>query len=135
MTAIVATPVNPLYSQTPMVAAVVEPSSPVVVATVYKVTKDMKVGIGIKAPNGTLAISSIHPGSLFAMSDLRVGMELQSINNQSMSGKTVQEAANLIKDAVGEIIIVAGWNLSFSSPLTAVPMASALLAETEEPEV
>ena len=133
MTAIVATPVNPSYSQT--VTAVVEPTSPVVVATANKATKDMTVGIGIKASNGTPAISSIHPGSLFATSDLRVGMDLQSINNQPMSGKTAQEAANLIKDAVGEIIIVAGWNLSVFSPLTTAPIASAPPAETEETEL
>ena len=133
--AVVATPVNPLYShttlnpsylQTPVVTAVAESSSPVVVASANKGLKDMSVGIGIKnAHTGTPVISSIFPGSLFATSDLRVGMDVQSINNQSMSGKTAAEAAQLIKYAVGEVTIVAGWNLPVSTLFTAVPMASA----------
>mmetsp|Transcript_11579 Transcript_11579/g.17796 ORF Transcript_11579/g.17796 Transcript_11579/m.17796 type:complete len:487 (-) Transcript_11579:411-1871(-) len=136
MTAVVATPVDPSYSQTPIVTAVAESSSPVIVATANKVIKDMSVGIGIKAPDGTPVISSIHPDGLFATSSLRVGMDVQSINNQSMSGKTAGEATQLIKDAVGEIRIVAGWNISVSTPFTGTPMASAPPAETtEEPEV
>jgi hypothetical protein len=137
MTAVVATPVIPSYDQkTPIVTAVAESSSPVIVATANKVIKDMSVGIGIKAPNGTPVISSIHPDGLFATSSLRVGMDVQSINNQSMSGKTAVEATQLIKDSVGEIRIVAGWNLSVSTPFTATPMPSAPPAETnEEPEV
>ena len=53
-----------------------------------------------------------------------------------MSGKTAVEATQLINDAVGEMRIVAGWNLSVPTPFTATPMASAPPAETnEEPEV
>ena len=91
------------------------------------------VGIGIKAPNGTPVISSIQPDGLFATSPLRVGMDVQSINNQSMIGKTAEEATQLIKDAVGEITVVAGWNLSISSPspIAVAPIASAPPAEPE----
>lgn len=127
--AVVATPVS--YSQTPIVTAVAESSSPVVVAVGNKPTKDTSVGIGIKAPNGTPVISSIQPDGLFATSALRVGMDIQSINKQSVSGKTAAEATQLIKDAVGEITIIAGWNLSVSPLFTAVPMASAPPAEPE----
>jgi len=127
--AVVATPTS--YSQIPIVTAVAESSSPVVVAVGNKPIKDMSVGIGIKAPYGTPVISSIDPDSLFAMSALRVGMDIQSINKQSVSGKTAAEATQLIKDAVGEITIIAGWNLSVSTLLTAVPMASAPPAEPE----
>jgi len=48
-----------------------------------------------------------------------------------VSGKTAAEATQLIKDAVGEITIIAGWNLSVSTLFTAVPMASAPPAEPE----
>ena len=138
VTAVVATPVSPTptYTQTPIVTAVAESSSPpVVVATANKGKKDMMVGIGIKAPNGTPTISSIQPDGLFATSALRVGMDVQSINNQSMIGKTAEEATQLIKDAVGEITVVAGWNLSVSSPIALAPIASAPPAEPNEPEV
>ena len=135
VTAVVATPLNPTFTQTPIVTAVAESSSPVVVATANKVTKDMTVGIGIKAPNGTPFISSIQPDGLFATSALRVGMDVQSINSQSMSGKTAGEATQLIKDAVGEITIVAGWNLSVSSPIAVAPIVSSPPAGSNEPEV
>jgi len=102
--AVVATPVS--YSQPPIVTAVAESSSPVFVAV-------------------------IQPDGLFATSALRVGMDIQSINKQSVSGKTAAEATQLIKDAVGEITIIAGWNLSVSTLFTAVPMASAPPAEPE----
>jgi len=128
MTEVVATPVNlsSSYSKkAPVVAAVVESSSPVVTATVNKRIKNMAVGIGIKAPNGTPSISSIQADSLFATSALRVGMNIQSINNRSMSGKTARETASLIKEAVGEVTVVAGWNLSVSSPFITAPLASA----------
>ncbi len=137
MSAVVATPVNQSYSQTPIVTAVAESSSPVIVAKANKVRKDMTVGIGIKAPNpnGTPVISSIQPDSPFAKTALRVGMDVQSINYQSMSGKTAGEATQIIRDAVGEITVVAGWNLSVSSFIPAVPIPSAPPAETREPEI
>jgi C-terminal processing protease CtpA/Prc len=90
---------------------------------VNKEVKDMAVGIGIRATNDIPFISSIHAGSLLETSALRIGMGIQSINNQSMSGKTAREAAGLIRDAVGEITIVAGWNLSVSSPFITAPIA------------
>ena len=124
--AVFATPVKSSSSQkskSPLVAAVVEASSPVIVAKVNKEVKDMAVGIGIRATNDIPFISSIHAGSLLETSALRVGMNIQSINNQSMSGKTAREAANLIRDAVGEITVVAGWNLSVSSPFITAPMS------------
>lgn len=124
--AVFATPVKSSSSQkskSPLVAAVVEASSPVIVAKVNKEVKDMAVGIGIRATNDIPFISSIHAGSLLETSALRIGMGIQSINNQSMSGKTAREAAGLIRDAVGEITIVAGWNLSVSSPFITAPIA------------
>ncbi len=135
MSAVVATPVIESYSQPPIVTAVAESPSPVVVATANKERKDMTVGIGIKAPNGSPVISSIQPDSLFATSALRVGMDVQSINNQSMSGKTASEATQIIRDAVGEITVVAGWNLSVSPTIDAAPIASAPPAETGESEI
>ena len=133
-TAVFATPSAPTYIETPVVTAVTQSSSPVVVAKANKITKDMSVGIGIKAPEGTPVISSINPNGLFAASPLNVGMDIQSINDQPMSGKTATEATQIIKDAVGEITIVAGWNLSLSTPITAVPMAMPS-APPAEPEV
>ena len=123
--AVFATPVKSSSSQKskPLVAAVVEASSPVIVAKVNKEVKGMAVGIGIRATNDIPFISSIHAGSLLATSALRIGMNIQSVNNLSMSGKTAREAANLRRDAVGEITIVAGWNLSVSSPFITAPIA------------
>lgn len=137
MSAVVATPVNESYSQLPIVTAtaVAKLSSPVVAATANKVRKDMTVGIGIKAPNGSPVISSIQPESIFATSALRVGMDVQSINNQPMIGKTASEATQIIRDAVGEITVVAGWNLSVFPSMDPAPIASAPPAETGEPEI
>ena len=52
-----------------------------------------------------------------------------------MSGKTASEATQIIRDAVGEITVVAGWNLSVSPTIDAAPIASAPPAETGESEI
>ena len=134
---VVATAVSPfsdttgqINDHTPIVTAVADSSSPIVNAIANKTTKDVLVGIGIKAPNGhSPQITTINPDGLFSTSALRVGMYIHSINNVSMSDKTAAEATQVIKQLVGEVTIAAGWNIP--APVTAAPLPSAPPAEPE----
>lgn len=134
---VVATAVSPfsdttgqINDHTPIVTAVADSSSPIVIAIANKPTKDVLVGIGIKAPNGhSPQITTINPDGLFSTSALRVGMYIHSINNVSMSDKTAAESTQVIKQLVGEVTIAAGWNIP--APVTAAPLPSAPPAEPE----
>lgn len=129
---VVATAVSP-FDHAPVVTAVADSSSPIVTAIANKPTKDVLVGIGIKAPNGQCPqITTINPDGLFSTSALRVGMYIHSINNVSMSDKTAAEATQVIKQLVGEVTIAAGWNIP--APVAAVPLPSPS-APPAEPEV
>ena len=76
-------------------------------ATVMKPSADTKVGIGIKEKGGELYISSIYDSGLFTTSDLREDMKLVSLNRKSVRGMNKVEAIQMIKDADGELSVIA----------------------------
>ena len=76
-------------------------------ATVVKPTVDTKVGIGIKEKDGDLYISSIYDSGLFTSSDLREDMKIVSVNRKSVRGMNKLDAIQMIKDAEGEISLIA----------------------------
>lgn len=77
-----------------------------IAVSVQKQSKDDRLGIGLKG--SPVTISSIAEGSLFASSGLlKVGMQLLSINNIPLDGMTHSFAIQLLKDAEGQVIVVA----------------------------
>jgi C-terminal processing protease CtpA/Prc len=76
-------------------------------ATVVKPTPDTKVGIGIKEKDGDLYISSIYDSGLFTSTDLREDMKIVSLNRKSVRGMNKVDAIQMIKEADGEISVIA----------------------------
>jgi membrane-associated protease RseP (regulator of RpoE activity) len=74
---------------------------PVITAVAYKPTPDSKVGIAFVANR----ISKISATSLFASSDLRVGQQVLSINDEPVNGKSATEMAAVIASAPEEVKI------------------------------
>jgi C-terminal processing protease CtpA/Prc len=73
---------------------------------IHKQSKDDKLGVGLKG--SPIHISNIVDGSLFAKSGLlTVGMQLLSINNIPLDGMTSSYAMQLLKDAEGQVVVVA----------------------------
>ena len=73
---------------------------------IHKQSKDDKLGVGLKG--SPILISDIVDGSLFAKSGLlTVGMQLLSINNIPLDGMTSSYAIQLLKDAEGQVVVVA----------------------------
>jgi C-terminal processing protease CtpA/Prc len=68
------------------------PAPEVITAVAYKPTPDSKVGIRFVANR----ISHVKGGGLFSSSDLRVGQEVVSINDQPVDGKSGTEIAAMI---------------------------------------
>ena len=77
-----------------------------IAVNIHKQSKDDKLGIGLKG--SPILISNIVDGSLFAKSGLlTVGMQLLSINNIPLDGMTSSYAIQLLKDAEGQVVVVA----------------------------
>jgi C-terminal processing protease CtpA/Prc len=74
---------------------------PVITAVAYKPTPDSKVGIAFIAGR----ISKIAETSFFATSDLRVGQEVVSINDEPADEKSPQEMVAMIASAPKEVKI------------------------------
>ena len=84
----------------------------------YKKSKEDETGISVKDYEGAVTISHLNPDislppypggtpkSVFTQG-LRVGMKIYAINRKSMNGVTSQDAAQLIKDAEGQVHIIA----------------------------
>ena len=72
---------------------------PIITAVAYKPTPESKVGIKFVANR----ISHINESSLFASSDLRVGQEVVSINDQPADEKSAREIAAMIASASKEV--------------------------------
>lgn len=75
--------------------------------TVTKETQDTKVGIKLKERGGQIYISSISPESLFADSDIKVGMRLVSVNKHDCAGLSPFEAIEYFKAAEGDVTVFA----------------------------
>lgn len=79
-------------------------------AIATKPTPDSKLGLilkGVRGPAGNtfIIIDSINPDCLFAGTELRRGMKVESINGNSYSND-VAECMNFLKTAVGKVTIV-----------------------------
>lgn len=78
-----------------------------ITATVHKASVDSKVGIGLRAVNRNIYISSIAVGGLFSTTDLKVGQRVLSINNKDCQGMSSTEAITLVRSATGILTILA----------------------------
>eukprot|EP00980_Cylindrotheca_fusiformis_P001476 scaffold345_cov134-Cylindrotheca_fusiformis.AAC.87 len=89
--------------------AVAEPLPSGVIATVFKESKDQKCGIRFrqKSPDDPITILSLAEDGLFANTDLRIGMQVVSVNGTDVDGFTRRKAMNLLKHAEGELTVVA----------------------------
>lgn len=102
-----------------------------IAAVVTKQSRDQRLGIGLRNndnlnPNGPINVSSIASDGLFADSGLIIGMQMLSINNISMYGKTSGEAIQILKDAEGQVVLVA--DNPIQTAVVAVPTAPAASA-------
>jgi len=75
--------------------------------TVYKEKKDAKVGIKVKEKDGNIYVSSIGEDSLFAGTDLKVGMKILTVNKNEVTGLTPFEAIDFFKSAEGVVQVFA----------------------------
>jgi hypothetical protein len=87
-------------------------------ATVYKASPESPVGIGLRAVNHNVYVSSIADGGLFSTTDLKVGQRVLSINNKNCQGLTSTEAIRLVKSATGSLTILATDEVVATTPTT-----------------
>jgi len=78
------------------------------VGIVFKESKDQKVGITLKQDNPAdpVTISGLWEDGLFSNTDLKVGMQVMSINNVPVEGLTKSQAVQMIKDTEGKVVVV-----------------------------
>jgi hypothetical protein len=88
--------------------AVAEPLASTFVAKVFKESKDKKCGIRLRQalPTDPVTISRLGADGLFADTDLRIGMEVASVNGVDIDGMTRIKAIQLVKDAEGDLTVV-----------------------------
>jgi len=80
-----------------------------IAASAFKESIDSRLGIGLinSVPGAPVTVSKIAPDGLFPSSGLVVGMQVLSINNLPLDGMTSGQAIQILKDAVGQIVLVA----------------------------
>jgi C-terminal processing protease CtpA/Prc len=104
------------------------------VATVRKKTKDTKVGISIQkkiSDNGgpaEMIVKNISQDGLFANSGLQAGQRITVINGHDCPEKS-SKAIEMIREAVGELTIVAVESISFSPPPEQAPSTTPTLSQ------
>jgi membrane-associated protease RseP (regulator of RpoE activity) len=78
------------------------------VAVVFKEFKDQKCGITLKQvfPSDPVIVSGIGEDGLFAKTDLKVGMQVMSINNVAVEDMTKEQAIQIVKDTEGKLTVV-----------------------------
>jgi len=77
-----------------------------VTATVNK-AQGQPTGLTLGAlPSGVIGVKKINEDGLFANSDLREGLEVISINNVQVHGKSTAEVSALIKGVDGTMVIL-----------------------------
>jgi len=83
-----------------------------------KETRDTVAGITFANPtNEPIYIRRMAADSIFQGTSLKEGYQIVSINNIAMKGKEAQDAANVLKDAVGCVTILAKARVFTSTPL------------------
>jgi C-terminal processing protease CtpA/Prc len=103
-------------------------------ATVYKASPDSPVGIGLRAVNHNVYVSSIADVRLFSRTDLKVGQRVLSINNKNCQGLTSTEAIGLVKSATGSVTILATDEVVATTP-TRQQATSKQQAAPEQPRM
>lgn len=97
-----------------------------VAAVVTKQSRSQRLGIGLT--NGSTgappSISSLHDGGLFVDSGLEVGMQVLSINNVPTHNMTSALATQLLKDAEGQVILVADNPVQAAVVAPATPVSN-----------
>ena len=81
-------------------------ASPVVTAVVNK-DQGEKSGLTVGKKNGKVVIVSITDGGLISKTDLRVGMEINTINNMEVNEVSTAEIGKLLLGTQGTMIILA----------------------------
>jgi hypothetical protein len=71
----------------------------------FATKQDQKLGIGMKTTDGVVVISNIVEDGMFANTQLKVGMEVKTVNNTKVSNTS--EAISMLKEATGQVTIVA----------------------------
>lgn len=98
----------------------------------HKETADAALGIGLRKINGSLYISSIKDGTLASTSKLMPGMQLISIDNEEVDGASVLVVAKALKEAVGDVTIVASTKEGGLSKLGDVSLVTAVIEKGEK---
>lgn len=80
------------------------------VAVVFKETRDQKCGISFKQDvrSHPVTVSNIGQDGLFANTDLKVGMQVMSVNNVVVEDLDKSQAISLLKVAEGKVVVVGG---------------------------
>ena len=78
-----------------------------ITATVYKASPDRHVGIGLRAVNQKVYISSVAQGRPFSRTDLNVGQRVLKINGKDCYGMTTTQAITLVESTTGNLTILA----------------------------
>jgi C-terminal processing protease CtpA/Prc len=79
----------------------------IICATINKVSADSKVGIGLRAIDNCIVVSSIAEDSLFQATALEPGLRLLQVNSTDMHGLSRQQAITPFKEAVGPVKVLA----------------------------
>ena len=97
-----------------------------IAASVTKQSTDTRLGIGLinSTAGAPVTISSIASDGLFANSGLTTGMQVLSINNIASDGLTSGQAVQMLKDAIGQVLVIADN-----------PIQAAVVASTSAPAI
>lgn len=97
-----------------------------VFATLFKEKYEARVGLKLRKVGDDIVIVNINEGSMASFTKLKLGMKIVNINNVSMIGKEGKDAVQALRDALGEIWIVAQTN-----GVEDIPMANVFIGSTE----
>ena len=73
--------------------------------TAFATTQDQKLGIVMQTTDGVVIISNIAEDGRFVNTQLKVGMQVKTVNNNKVSNSS--EAVSMLKEATGQVTIVA----------------------------
>lgn len=93
--------------------------------------QDQKLGIGMKTTGGVTAISAITDDGVFAKSPIKVGMEVKTVNNNKVLSSS--QAISMLKEATGQITIVADDEPSTSPPIAVASAAAPATTASHHP--
>ena len=98
--------------------------------TATKATKSSKVGVGFAQDiNGAIVVSNIAATSIFAGTGLKKFMKVESVNGTSVDGMTKEEAIGLLREAEGDVTLVAEQYVpEFEPKVKAVPILEGVYA-------